>query len=72
MLRGDMWVSKNKVPAVFMEVCDRSFTPALIKEAFRKCGIYPLNRSAIEIEFVKNHAATGRKHKQRVFQSQGE
>ena len=54
MLRGDMWVSKNKVPAVFREVCDRSFTPALIKEAFRKCGIYPLNRSAIEIEFVKN------------------
>ena len=52
MLRGNMWVNKSKVPTVFREVCTRTFSPAIIKEAFRKCGIYPFNRNAIAKELV--------------------
>ena len=52
MLRGDMWVSKSKVPAVFREVCDNTFTPSIITGAFRKCGIYPLDRKAISEDLI--------------------
>ena len=52
MLRGDMWVSKSKVPAVFREVCDNTFTPSIITGAFRKCGIYPLDRKSISEDHI--------------------
>ena len=43
MLRGDLWLSEAKVPAVFGEVFEKTFTPSLITRSFRKCGIYPFD-----------------------------
>ena len=53
MLRGDLWVNKSKVPAVFREALDNAFTPAIIREAFRKCGIYPFDWNAIDHDLIK-------------------
>ena len=47
MTRGDLWISKTMVPAILKTVCERTFKHQLIMEAFRKCGIYPLDREVI-------------------------
>ena len=52
MMRGDVWISKAKFPAVFREVFERTFVPSVIIESFRKCGIFPLNRHAINNEML--------------------
>ena len=54
MMRGDNWVSKGRFPAVFREVFERTMIPATITNAFRKCGIVPIDRNAIEKEFIMN------------------
>ena len=52
MMRGDVWISKAKFPAVFREVFERTFISSVIMESFRKCGIFPLNRHAIHSELL--------------------
>ena len=57
MLRGELWVSKNKIPAVFREAFEVTFTPGLITSAFKKSGIYPLNRNVVPKEMMAPTAA---------------
>jgi len=49
MLRGDMWISKNNIPALFREECDNKFTPFISSGAFGNYVIYPLNRRAVDV-----------------------
>ena len=53
MLRGDVWINKQRFPAVFKYVCEKTFTTDIIKESFRKCGIQPFNRDAISKELLQ-------------------
>ena len=55
MLRGDYWISKQKFPAVFKEVMERTFKPEIIKNSFRKCGIYPLNKDAVSKDLIQSN-----------------
>ena len=52
LFRGECWVSKRNFPAVFREVEEKTFTREIIKNAFRKCGIYPLDQKAISQELL--------------------
>ena len=58
MLRHGCWINKSKFPGVFKEVMQKTFTSNIISEAFRKCGIYPLNRNAISQELVQKPNVT--------------
>ena len=53
MLRGEMHINKTKVPAILREVFEKTFTPALIIESFRKCGISPFSRDTVSMDLVK-------------------
>ena len=53
MLRGELLVSKSKIPAVFRDAFENTFTPALITSAFRKCGVYPFSRETISQDLIK-------------------
>ena len=57
MLKGELWVSKNRIPAVFREVFEVTFTPALITFAFKKSGIYHINRNLVPKEMMAPMAA---------------
>ena len=46
-------MSKSKVPAVFRDAFEKTFTPALIISAFRKCGVYPFSRDTISHDLIK-------------------
>ena len=52
MLRGDLWVTKSRFPTIFKEVFENTFTPSIVINSFRKCGIYPLDRKAISQDLV--------------------
>ena len=52
MLRGEMWINKTKVPAILREVFEKTFTPALIIESFRKCGISPFSRDTVSMDLM--------------------
>ena len=54
LLRGDLWISKAKIPAVFREVFEKTFRPDLITEAFRKCGIYPFARDTLSVDLIQS------------------
>ena len=57
MLEGELWVSKNKLPAVFREAFEVTFIPALSSSAFKKSGIYPINRNVVPKEMMAPTAA---------------
>ena len=54
MLRGDLWVTKAKLPAVLKEILMNTFIPKVITNGFQKSGIYPLNRDAIQHDLLVN------------------
>ena len=52
MIRGELWVGKQNFPGIFNEVFLSTFQPGAIIDAFRACGIFPLNSDVI-MEHVK-------------------
>ena len=46
LMRRDLWIGKSQFPALFKQVSESMFTPALITTAFRKCGISPFDPKA--------------------------
>lgn len=48
MVKSDLWISKNKVSALFKVIFEKSFTIHCITEGFRKCGIFPFNPNAVD------------------------
>jgi hypothetical protein len=48
MVKSDLWISKNKVSAMFKIIFEKSFTQHCITEGFRKCGIFPYDPNAID------------------------
>ena len=54
MIRSNLWINKAQFPPVFKQVAETTFTPSVICNAFRKCGIWPFDPSAISEELVND------------------
>ena len=59
MCRGDSWVSKSRFPAIFKGIFENTMLPRTITEAFRKCGIVPLNPDAVDKDFKRSGEIPG-------------
>lgn len=51
--KSTVWISKAKVPAILAEVMENAFTRTAVMDAFKDCGIHPLNRKVVKGEMVK-------------------
>ena len=51
-MRRDLWIGKSQFPALFKQVSEATFTPALLINAFKKCGIAPFDPKAVSDELV--------------------
>lgn len=53
LLSPDLWISKKNFSALFREHFENCMVAPLIKQGFRKCGIYPLDPTAIDLDVLK-------------------
>ncbi|CAM4570323.1 unnamed protein product [Leuciscus chuanchicus] len=49
LVRGDMVIGKKHFSSVLKHAYEKAVTPANIKAGFRKAGIYPLSREAVDM-----------------------
>ena len=70
MVRGENWVSKARFPTVFKEIFLNTMVPSIICDAFHKCGIMPLNKHAIEQEFITTNTDSPVEHKKPMPEQQ--
>ncbi|CAC5365281.1 unnamed protein product [Mytilus coruscus] len=58
LVKADMVIKKNKFAIVLQQTQDKAWTPHVIKQGFRKTGLYPLNSTAIDKSFIRPNSTT--------------
>ncbi|CAC5411815.1 unnamed protein product [Mytilus coruscus] len=58
LVKADMVIKKNKFAIVLQQAQDKAWSPHVIKQGFRKTGLYPLNSTAIDKSFIRPNPTT--------------
>ncbi|CAC5377335.1 unnamed protein product [Mytilus coruscus] len=58
LVKADMVIKKNTFAIVLQQAQDKAWSPHVIKQGFRKTGLYPLNSTAIDKSFIRPNPTT--------------